>query len=54
MGFNSLEFLNNYDLKYNKIAFAMIIDKNFISKVAKQKYILLVLECLRIKILMKR
>ena len=34
---NSLEFLNNYDLKYNKIASAMIIDKNFISKVAKQK-----------------
>ena len=34
---NSLEFLKNYDLKYNKIASAMIIDKNFISKVAQQK-----------------
>jgi len=34
---NSLNFLNNYNLKYNKIASAMIIDKNFLSKVAQQK-----------------
>ena len=34
---NSLNFLDNYNLKYNKIASAMIIDKNFLSKVAQQK-----------------
>ena len=34
---NSLNFLDKYNLKYNKIASAMIIDKNFLSKVAQQK-----------------
>lgn len=34
---NSLKFLDNYDLKYNKIASAMIIDKNFLLEVAKRK-----------------
>ena len=29
--------MDNYNLKYNKIASAMIIDKNFLSKVAQQK-----------------
>ena len=33
----SLEFLENYNLKYNKIASAMIIDKNFLNEVAKKK-----------------
>jgi len=33
----SLEFLEKYNLKYNKIASAMIIDKNFLDKVSKQK-----------------
>ena len=34
---NSLEFLKKYKLKYNKIASAMIVDKNFLKKVAKEK-----------------
>ncbi len=34
---NSLEFLNNYDLKYNKIASAMIVDIKFLEETAKQK-----------------
>ena len=33
----SLEFLNQYNLKYAKIASAMIIDKNFLKQVAKKK-----------------
>lgn len=33
----SLEFLKAYDLEYNKIASAMIIDKKFLLEVAKQK-----------------
>ena len=32
----SLEFLENYDLKYNKIASAMIIDHKFLNEVAKK------------------
>ena len=51
----SLEFLENYNLKYNKIASAMIIDKNFLNEVAKKKNILLfLLECPQKKILMTR
>jgi N-acetylneuraminate synthase len=34
---NSLKFLKNYNTKYNKIASAMIIDKNFLTEVAKEK-----------------
>jgi N-acetylneuraminate synthase len=34
---NSLKFLNNFNLKYNKIASAMIVDKLFLNEVAKQK-----------------
>lgn len=34
---NSLKFLDNYDLKYHKIASAMIIDSNFLLEVAKRK-----------------
>ncbi len=34
---NSLKFLEQYKLKYNKIASAMIIDLNFLKEVAKQK-----------------
>jgi len=34
---NSLKFLQNFDLKFNKIASAMIVDKNFLSEVAKEK-----------------
>jgi len=34
---NSLEFLENYNLKYHKIASAMIIDQKFLSEVAKKK-----------------
>ena len=33
----SLEFLDNYDLKYHKIASAMIIDKNLLESVAQRK-----------------
>jgi N-acetylneuraminate synthase len=33
----SLSFLSNYDLEYNKIASAMIIDENFLDAVARQK-----------------
>ncbi len=33
---NSLEFLENYDLKYHKIASAMIVDKGFLTNVAKK------------------
>ncbi len=32
----SLEFLDNYNLKYHKIASAMIIDNNFLMQVAKR------------------
>ena len=34
---NSLKFLDNYDLKYHKIASAMITDNNFLLEVAKRK-----------------
>ena len=34
---NSQQFLNNYDLKYNKIASAMIIDKSLLNAVAEMK-----------------
>ena len=33
----SLEFLDNYDFKYHKIASAMIIDQNFLNEVSKRK-----------------
>ena len=34
---NSLKFLDKYKSKYNKIASAMIVDKNFLNEVAKRK-----------------
>ena len=34
---NSLKFLDQFDLKYHKIASAMIIDLNFLSEVALRK-----------------
>ena len=34
---NSVKFLERYDLKYNKIASAMIVDKKFLELVADQK-----------------
>lgn len=34
---NSLKFLNNFNLKYNKIASAMIVNKVFLNDVAKQR-----------------
>jgi len=34
---NSLDFLNSYNLKYNKIASAMLVDYKFVEKVAMQK-----------------
>ncbi len=34
---NSLKFLDQYNLKHNKIASAMIVDKNFLNDVAKRK-----------------
>jgi N-acetylneuraminate synthase len=34
---NSLNFLKQYDLKYNKVASAMIVDKEFLKEIAKQK-----------------
>ena len=34
---NSLNFLKKYKLKFNKIASAMIVDKNFLNEVAKEK-----------------
>ena len=33
----SLKFLDQYNLKYNKIASAMIVDKNFLEEVAKRQ-----------------
>ena len=33
---NSLNFLKNYNLKFNKIASAMIVDQKFLTEVAKQ------------------
>ena len=33
---NSLKFLKNYNLKFNKIASAMIVDENFLIEVAKE------------------
>lgn len=33
---NSLKFLNNYNLKFNKIASAMIVDEIFLEEVAKE------------------
>ena len=34
---NSLNFLDNYNLKYHKIASAMIVDKKFLVEVSKRK-----------------
>ena len=36
---NSQKFLDKYNLKYNKIASAMVIDENFLNEVAKEKNI---------------
>jgi len=33
----SINFLDNYNLKYSKIASAMIIDQNFLSEIAKRR-----------------
>jgi len=33
----SLDFLKQYNLKYNKIASAMIVDKNFLEEVSKER-----------------
>ena len=41
---NSLNFLDNYNLKYHKIASAMIVDKNFLIEVSKRKNIHLYLQ----------
>ena len=37
----SLEFCKQFNFKYNKIASAMIVDKNFLKSIAKQKNTLL-------------
>ena len=34
---NSLKFLDKYNFKYNKVASAMIVDKNFLKEVASRK-----------------
>tara|TARA_B100001996_G_scaffold359486_1_gene324752 strand:- start:9 stop:860 length:852 start_codon:yes stop_codon:yes gene_type:complete len=34
---NSIKFLEKYNLKYNKIASAMIVDENFLEEVSNQK-----------------
>jgi len=34
---NSLKFLDQYNLKYNKVASAMIVDKNFLREIAERK-----------------
>jgi N-acetylneuraminate synthase len=34
---NSLQFLDRYNLKYNKVPSAMVIDRNFLKEVAKRK-----------------
>ena len=34
---NSLEFINRYNLRYNKIASAMIVDETFLEKVSQYK-----------------
>ena len=47
---NSLKFLDKYDLKYHKIASAMIIDKVFLNEVAKEKNILLLVQVCQILI----
>ena len=36
---DSLKFLDQFNLKYNKIASAMIIDENFLEEVSKRKEI---------------
>jgi N-acetylneuraminate synthase len=33
---NSIEFLDNYELKYHKIASAMIVDQNFLHEISKR------------------
>jgi len=48
----SIDFLSQYNCKYNKIASAMIIDDKFLNRIAMQKNIHLYLpECLLLKIL---
>ena len=43
---DSLNFLDKYECKYQKIASPMIIDRNFLTEVAKRKNTLLYrLEC---------
>ena len=37
MGFRESKFLNKFNLKYTKIASAMIVDKKFLNYVASQK-----------------
>ena len=48
---NSLKFLDQFDLKYHKIASAMITDKKFLEEVAKRKiHTFISKECLLRKI----
>ena len=50
---NSLNFLDQFKLKYQKIASAMIVDKIFLQEVAKEKYIRLYLPACQIKITLR-
>ena len=38
MDINSLNFLDQFNLKYQKIASAMIVDELFLNKLQKKKY----------------
>ena len=52
---NSLKFLDKYNLEYNKIASAMIVDLNFLEEVAqKGKNILLFLQECRQKMIFQK
>ena len=46
---NSVNFLKPFDLKYNKIASAMITDNELLAEVAKEKYTFISTVCHLIK-----
>ena len=51
MGSNSLKFLDDFEnLKYHKIASAMIVDKSLLEEVAQRNTLLFQLECHQQKI----
>ena len=54
MGFESLIFLDQYNLKFNKVASAMVADTGLLKQIAeRKKYILFLQVCVQLIKLMR-